>query len=273
MSTLTTAGTSPRTPLDQSRNAYRVTTKRVLRSEWHKLWTLRSTWVALALAAVLTIGLGITMGATYESGGDSDADTVLMTLIGSQFTQIIIGVLGILVIAGEYSTGMIRSSMTAVPRRLPVLWSKAAVLAVVAFAVVLATNFITFPLAQTLLADTDQAASLGDPGIARALVGNAAGLALLGTMALALGAMVRSVPGSIGALIGGVMILPQILTTLPYDVVDDAVRYFPANALDSLTYAHPTADMASPGAALLALALWTAAALAAAALLLRRRDV
>ncbi|NGO15393.1 ABC transporter permease [Streptomyces sp. HC44] len=251
-----------------------ITPSRVLRSEWHKLWTVRSTWITLALSSALTIGVGLAIAATYESGGgDADVDTVLLVLLGMQFTTIIIGVLGILVTAGEHSTGMIRSTMTAVPRRLPVLWTKAAVLGAVTFTVVLATNFITFPLAQTFLSGTDQEASLGDPGIARALVGNAAGLALLGVMALGLGALLRSIPGAIGALIGGVMILPEVLTTLPYDAIDDAVRYFPTKSLDAVTHAQATADMASPGAALLALALWAAATLTAAAVLLKRRDV
>ncbi|MEU9284268.1 ABC transporter permease [Streptomyces sp. NPDC048275] len=250
-----------------------LTPRRVLRSEWHKLWTVRSTWYTLALTSVLTITLGIVTGTTYDSGGDGKMDTVVLVLLGMQFTQILIGVLGILVTAGEHSTGMIRSSMTAVPRRLPVLWSKAAVLGAVAFTVVLATNFLTFPLAQTFLSGTDQAASLSDPGIARALVGNAAGLTLLAVMALGLGALIRSVPGSIGAFIGGILILPEVLTMIPYDIVDKAVRYFPAKSLESLTHAHQSADSASPGAALLALSLWTAATLATAGLLLKRRDV
>ena len=251
-----------------------VTPSRVLRSEWHKLWTLRSTWITLALTSALTIGVGLAIGTTYESGGgDGDVDTVLLVLLGMQVTTIIIGVLGVLVTAGEYSTGMIRSTMTAVPRRLPVLWSKAAVLGTVAFVLILATNFVTFTLAQTFLSGTDQEAALGDPGIVRALVGNAAGLALVGVMALSLGALIRSVPGSIGALIGGVLILPEVIASLPYDVIDDAARYFPAKSLDALTTAHTTADMASPGASLLALSLWTLATLTAASLLLRRRDV
>jgi len=251
-----------------------VTPSRVLRSEWHKLWTVRSTWITLALTSALTIGFGTAIGATYESGGgDGDVDTVLLVLLGMQFTMIIIGVLGILTTAGEHSTGLIRSTMTAVPRRLPVLWSKAAVLGAVAFVLILATNFVTFTLAQAFLSGTDQEASLGDPGIVRALVGNAAGLALVGVLALALGALTRSVPGGIGALIGGVLILPEVIASLPYDVIDDAVRYFPTKSLDALTSAHTTADMASPGASLLALVLWTLAALATASLLLKRRDV
>ncbi|MEV1064770.1 ABC transporter permease [Streptomyces sp. NPDC050263] len=254
--------------------ALAVTLARVLRSEWHKLWTVRSTWLSLALTVLLTVGIGLAIGATYESGGgDDDLDTVLLVLLGMQFTQLVIGTLGILSTAGEHATGQIRSTMTAVPRRLPVLWSKAAVLAGVTFVIVLATNFITFLLAQTFLTDTDQAASLGDPGIARALAANAAGLALLGVIALGIGSLVRSVPTAIGILIGVVLILPEVLTTLPYDIVDDAVRHFPAKALEALTHAEPTPGTASPAAALLALTLWTAATLALSALLLKRRDV
>jgi hypothetical protein len=95
----------------------------------------------------------------------------------------------------------------------------------------------------------------------------------LGVTALALGALVRSVPGSIGAFIGGILILPEVLTALPYDVIDDAARYFPVKALDALIHAQTPAGMTSPGAALVALCLWAATTLAAAALLLKRRDV
>ncbi|MEU0684306.1 ABC transporter permease [Streptomyces albogriseolus] len=253
---------------------YKVTPARVLRSEWHKLTTLRSTWIGLSLTVVLTLGTGLLIAASYEGGGgDDDIDTVLMVLLGMQFTYVVLGTLGVLTTAGEHSSGQIRATMTAVPGRLPVLWSKAAVLAGVGFLTVLAANFVTFPLAQVFLADTAHAASLTDPGVARALVTNAAGLALLGVLALALGSMLRSVPAGIGALIGLTMILPELLPLIPYDVVDDAARHFPSRAVEALTHATPLPGMPSPGTAFLSMALWTAGSLALAALLLRRRDV
>ncbi len=107
---------------------YRITTTRVLRSEWHKLRSLHSTWITLTTAAALILGIGLIMGGTYTSGGDSDVDTVILTLYGSLLGQLCLVVLGILVTAGEYATGMIRASLTAVPARLPVLWAKAAVI-------------------------------------------------------------------------------------------------------------------------------------------------
>ncbi|GEC09763.1 ABC transporter permease [Streptomyces spinoverrucosus] len=252
---------------------HRVTQSRVLHAEWHKLRTLRSTWISLALVPALTLATGLTIGASYESGDADEMDVVLLTLLGMQFTQIVVGVLGILATAGEHSTGLIRSTMTAVPRRLPVLWSKAAVIGTVSFVAVLATNLVTFSAVQTVLTGTDKAASLTDPGILQALVGNAAGLALLAVTALALGALIRHVAGAIGVLIGLLMILPEVLRMLPYDVIDDAVRYFPAKAVEALTVADPAPGMTSPGSALLALALWAAATLAMAAWVLRRRDV
>lgn len=252
---------------------YRVTPYRVLRSEWHKLWTLRSTWLNLAATAVLTLGMGAGISAAYDGRGEGGLDTVVFVLLGTQFATINLAVLGILATAGEYSTGQIRATMAAVPRRLPVLWSKAAVLAVVAFVLSLWTNLLTFPLAQSFLTDTDQSAALGDAGVLRGLVGNAAGLTLLAVMALGLGAVARSIPLATGAYIGLVMIVPEVLRMLPYAVVDDAVRYFPAKALESLTAAQHGPGAAAPGAALLALTLWAAASLAAAAVTLRRRDV
>ncbi|MFJ3624072.1 ABC transporter permease subunit [Streptomyces iakyrus] len=252
---------------------YRVTPARVLRSEWHKLWTLRSTWITLAVTSLLTAAMGAGLGAAYDGSGEGGMDPVMFALLGTQFATINLGVLGILATAGEYSTGQIRATMTAVPRRLPVLWSKAAVLAAVVLPLTLATNLLTFPLAQSFLTGTDLSAALGDPGVLRALAGNAVGLTLLAVLALGIGALLRSVPTAIGAFIGLVMILPEILAMLPYAFVDDAVRYFPGKALEALTTAQPQPGAASPGASLLAMLLWTTAVLTVAAVVLRRKDV
>ncbi|MFF8918388.1 ABC transporter permease subunit [Streptomyces sp. NPDC015032] len=271
---MTTAATHPdHRPHATQRRPYRVTPTRVLRSEWHKLRSLRSSWITMVSAAVLMLAVGVVMGTTYTSdGGDSDVDTVILVLYGSVLSTLCTVVLGILVTAGEYSTGLIRASLAAVPRRLPVLWAKAAVFAVTVFAVMLTTALVTFLVAQFFLNDTDQAASLGDPGVFGAIVGNSAGITLLSLIALGLGALLRSVPGAIGAYIGGVLILPEVLSMLPYDAVESAVKYFPTQAADVLGSATPLEGDASTGGALLALCLWAAASLGASALLLRRRD-
>lgn len=255
-------------------DTYRVTPTRVLRSEWHKLWTVRSSWITVLASVAFLLGIGILMGATYTSGGgDSDVDTVVLSLYGSQLGGICLAVLGILVTAGEYSTGLIRASLTAVPRRTPVLWAKAAVFTAVVFTVSFVTALVTFLAAQIFLSDTDQAASLTDDGVMAAIAGNAAGVTLLSLIALGLGAALRSVPGGIGAFIGGVLILPEVLGMLPYDAVDTALMYFPTQAAGALGSADPMPNAASPGGALLALCLWAAATLVIPTILLKRRDV
>lgn len=256
-------------------SALHITAPRVLRSEWSKFFSLRSTWIALAAATVLVLAMGAITGISYDPGGEDAGrvDPVRFTLLGTQFSQIVIAVLGILVTAGEYSTGMIRSSLAAVPRRTPVLWAKAAVFTAVAFAATLATAFAAFPLAQAFLDGTDMSLSIGDPGVVRTLTGTAVALALTGAFTLALGALLRSVPGAIGAYIGCVLILPQVLGMLPFDAVKDAVKYLPLEAADALSTLHRAEGALAPGTALLVLGAWVTAALVAAALLLRRRDV
>lgn len=129
---------------------YRVTATRVLRSERHKLRSLCSSRTALVPASALVLGIGVVMGATYTSGGgDSDVDTVVLVLYGSVLGTSCTVVLGILMTAGEYSTGLIRASLTAVPRRLPVLWAKAAVFTVTVLVAMFTTALLAFVIAQT----------------------------------------------------------------------------------------------------------------------------
>ncbi|MFF8644888.1 ABC transporter permease [Streptomyces sp. NPDC015345] len=251
---------------------YRLSTKGILRSEWHKLRTLRSTWITLLTAITLVIVVGATMGSTYD-GDDSEVDTIVFTLLGTQLSQICLAVLGILVTAGEYSTGMIRASLTAVPRRLPVLWSKAAIFTAVAFAVSWTTNVVTFLTAQIWLSGTDKELSLTHDGVLGALTGSAASLTLLSLIALGLGALLRSVPGAIGAFVGSVLILPEVLGMLPFSAVESAIRHFPVQAANSLGSLTRVEDTIAPGTALITLALWAAAIIAAASVLLKRRDV
>ncbi|WP_394428035.1 ABC transporter permease [Streptomyces sp. SGAir0957] len=252
--------------------AHTVTARRVLYAEWHKFRTLRSTWWTLGLATATVVGMGLVMGRTYD-GGDADVDAVLLTLFGSQLSQICVAVLGILTTANEYATGLVRATMAAVPRRLPVLWSKAGIFTACAFTLTFATNVVTFLLAQIWLSDTDKALSLTDSGVVGALAGNAAGVTLLGLIALGLGALCRSIPAAIGAFVGLVMILPEVLGAIDNDLVQGAVKYFPARSAESLGTVTRLAGHHTPAVGLLCLLGWAAAVLAGAALLLKRRDV
>src|SRR2546421_8145423 len=153
-------------PAHAARPAYRVTGRRVLRSEWAKLWSLRSTWITLGLGLVFLVAFGLIAAAQYTpqpassegmQGEFAGATAVSLSLFGLTFAQLALGVLGVLVTAGEYSTGMIRSTLVAVPRRLPVLWSKSAVFGVVALAVGLAGGVITFLFASGIVSGTPAA--------------------------------------------------------------------------------------------------------------------
>ncbi|MEU3819816.1 ABC transporter permease [Streptomyces sp. NPDC030392] len=275
MTTTTVPGTTPPSaPEARAAGPYGVTPVRVVRSEWFKLRSLRSTRVTAATAVLAVVGVALLMGGTYESGGgDGDIDPVVLVLQGTLLSQICLAVLGILVTAGEYATGAVRATLTAVPARLPVLWAKAAVFTATAFTLSFVTALIAYPSAQLLLSDTDKAGSLGDDGVVAALAGNSLGVTLVALIALGLGALLRSVPGALGAFIGGVVIVPEILGALPYGFTDDVLRYFPTQAANALGSSTPLPGAAAPGGALVALLLWAGGTLALAGVLLKRRDV
>jgi len=173
----------------------RVTLPRVVRAEWIKLRSLRSTVVTLALAAVVVVGLGLLISAvnagdiTTPDGGrppGTSTDPVDVSLAGVNLATLVVAVLGVLLMAGEYSTGMIRSSMAAVPRRLPVLWGKAVAFTAVAFPVLLVAVVVAFLGGQAVIGDGG--AGLTDDGVPRVLVGSAAYLTGVGLLGIGLGA-------------------------------------------------------------------------------------
>jgi ABC-2 type transport system permease protein len=257
------------------RAAYRLSARGILRSEWTKLWSLRSTWYTLGAAVALTFGLGLIVAGAYdpEDAGGGELDPVALPLFGLNFAQLAVTILGILTMTGEHSTGMIRSTMAAVPRRLPVLWAKAAVFGGVALVAFFPLSFLTFLTVQPLLDGTDMARSLSDPGVARAVASAGLFTAYGGVLGLAIGAVVRRAPGAIAAYVGVALILPEVAVLLPWDWADDAVRFLPFYPGDVLSRAEPVSGALSTGSSYLVLAAWTAIGLAAAALLIRRRDV
>src|SRR5689334_5449459 len=123
---MTAALTPPAaTGRESSRPPYKVTFPRVLRSEWGKFWSVRSSWITLGVALLLLLLVGIIAAAVYTpDGGGSDVTdgAVGLALQGVTFAELALGVLGVMMAAGEYTTGMIRATLAAVPKRLPVLW-------------------------------------------------------------------------------------------------------------------------------------------------------
>ncbi|WP_018546185.1 ABC transporter permease [Streptomyces sp. LaPpAH-108] len=278
MNTLTTATEAP--PTATGRPVYRVTGRRVLASEWAKLWSLRSSWIILGLSLLFLVGFGLIASARYRSGIGSGhmnpefarQNAVGLSLFGVNFTQLALGVLGVLVTAGEYSTGLIRSTLAAVPRRLPVLWSKAAVTGLVSLAVATTGAFVAFLFGSRIAAGTPGAMGFSHTGVVRSLLGAGLYLCLVGVIGTALGALLRSVAGGIAVLVAALMLIPGLVTLLPASWRDDISPCLPSNAGESMFAVTHDAAALTPGAGLLVLLGWTALALAGAAYRLMRRD-
>ena len=187
--------------------------------------------------------------------------------------QLAIGVLGVLMITGEYSTGMIRSSLAAVPHRNPVLIAKALVFAVSAFVVTEAVGFAAFLLGQQALASTHLQASLSTPGAVRAVIGGALYLTLIGLLGVGLGFLIRNTAGAIATLFGMVLVLPLLANALPSPYSTDVAKYLPLNAgTQIMTATHPDPNLLGPWAGIGVTALYALAALIAGAVMLKRRD-
>ncbi|WP_445525864.1 ABC transporter permease [Streptomyces cyslabdanicus] len=283
MSTLTATPESPGTAqAAPARPAYRVTGRRVLASEWAKLWSLRSTWITLGLGLLFLVAFGVIAANRYKSGIDSGrpmdgdfahATAVSLSLFGTNFAQLALGVLGVLVTAGEYSTGMIRSTMAAVPRRLPVLWSKAAVYGLVALLIATVGAFVAFLVGSQVVSGTPAAMSLGHAGVLRSLLGAGLYLGLVGVIGTALGALLRSVAGGISVLVAALMLVPGLVSLLPSSWSGNINPYLPSHAGESIFSLTHDSTALSPGAGLWVFLGWTALALAAAAYRLLRSDV
>jgi ABC-2 type transport system permease protein len=188
----------------------------LLVSEWIKLTSLRSTVWCYVIMLTLNIGLGVLLAISFQQRPDATALLdqgywVQSATIAIAFSQLVVTVLGALVITGEYGTGMIRSTLTAVPKRLPALFSKAMVFGVVTFAVSLASIITAALLAQLILKSRGLNIDLADGRAWSALTGGAVFLTLAGLIALFLGTIVRNSAGGISAALGLIIVAPIVL--------------------------------------------------------------
>ena len=253
----------------------KVTQRRVVASEWIKFWSLRSTVITLAVSVLVFIGIGLIAASQLGAGGGqgvgpSATDPVGASLAGSGLAQLAFGVLGVLFMAGEYSTGMIRSSLAAVPKRLPVLWGKIAVFSAVAFVVALAAAAIAFTGGQAIAGDAG--ASWSDAGVARAVIGSAFVVTGSGVLGLGLGALLRSTPAAISTLFGVMFLLSGIARLLLPESWSDVLQYLPANAGDSITAVTTRAGSLGPAAGLIVFVGYLVAVVGAAGWRLRHSD-
>lgn len=252
----------------------RVTLPRLMLSEWTKLRSVRSTVWSLLVAVVFIVGLSVVVPEVrmhHLRPGEHIDNPLELTLGGVQIAQLAIGVLGVLVITGEYATGMIRASMAAAPRRLPVLWSKLIVYGATVFALTAPAAFIAFFIGHAILNPHHQAVAFGAHSVVRALIGAALYLTVIGLFGLSLGAIVRNTAGGIAAFAAIMFVLPPLMNVLPVSWNNAISPYLPLQAGERVLQLQ--GGTLSPWQGFAVLCGYVAAAIVVAAVLLRRRDV
>jgi ABC-type transport system involved in multi-copper enzyme maturation permease subunit len=241
--------------------------------EWIRLRSLRSTRWALLFFVASMIGLGVLTMAKTGAPSAADAqhfDPTNNLLVGVALGQLILGAMGVLVAAGEYSSGTIRSTLAAIPNRRLLLAAKAAVLGGVILSVGEIVAVITFFVGRAALTDAAPAPTLSDPSVLRAVLMSGVYLALVGLIGLGLGAITRHTASAIGALVGVTFVLPLIAAGLAGVEVS---RFFPTViAGNSMLVVKPFHEALSPWTGLAMMCLYTAVTLGAGSWLLARRD-
>ena len=250
----------------------------VAQMEWLKLRSVRSTWWTLLVFAAGMIGLAILVmthqhWASMSPPDRASFDPTNDSYAGLAIGQLALGVLGVLAVTSEFSSGMIRATFAAAPRRPLVLAAKAAVVAAVALVAGEILAFVAFGVGEAVLKSPAPHASLGQPGVLRAVLMAGAYPALIALIALGLGAVIRHTAGAISAVVGILFVLPLILVPLGTSIQNSVGQFMPMLiAENSLTAVKPVAHSLSPGAGLAMLCLYAVAALAAGAWALARRD-
>lgn len=257
----------------------RVTQPRVVRSEWIKLSSLRSTKITLLVSFLLMAGLGVLAAAITVSQWSSMSradkasfDPVGTVLGGYEFATLAVGILGVLVISNEYSSGMIRATLTAVPRRLPVLWAKAGVFVAVTWVTMTIASFIAFYAGMSVLSGHHLSVGIGSSGVLRAVLGAGLYLAIVGLLGVALGALIRNTAGAIASVIGLLVFVPLLSSLFGSWFHSHISPYLPSNAGSDLMQIHRGTHDLSPWAGFAVMCAWAVAALALAAYSMMRRD-
>lgn len=190
--------------------------RHVARMEWIKLRTLRSTWWTVGIAVAGAIAIGVAVGLNTKN---ADGDLTNNVLAGMIPGLLLSGVLGVLVMTSEYTSGMIRATLAAIPGRPLVLAAKAAVFAVVSLAAGEAAAFASFFAGGAALPHGIAAPTLGQPGVLRAVALSGTCFCLIGLLGLGLGAIIRHSPAAVGVLVGGVYVLAQVIGEITHGLM------------------------------------------------------
>ena len=251
----------------------RVTFSNLLRSEWTKFWTIRSTrWSLAAGFALMLLGIIVAAIQLNQTHISADFNSIDAGVIGYRFADLAIAVLGVMIITGEYATGMIRSTLMAAPARTPVLWSKTAVFAAITFTTMLIASFIAFFGVQAVASSHGLQHAITDQNALRTVIGAAIALTGIGVFGLAIGALLRNTAAAISSVVALLFIGPLIVTLLPASIANTINPYLPSSAIGSIATNVHAAHTLSPWTGLAVFAGWTAAFGAAAAIRLRTKD-
>lgn len=279
----TTPMSAPSTTADP---ATKLTFPRLVRSEWIKLWSLRSTPWTLGVSILATVGIAVLFAALTTSGSEDVTvgegfDYSALVVSSVTLSQIGIAVLGVLAITGEYSTGMIRSTLTAAPSRLPVLGAKAIVLAAVAFVSGLLAAALTYFATLPILDGTGVEFDLSDPEIQRVLGGISLFFLGIALFSFAIGALVRHSAAAISIVLALFIIVESVWSALPAAFFYNTGPFLPGNAGAQLLLSREAIELfgefsegpvLGPWEGFGVLMAWVVVLLVIAAILLRRRD-
>lgn len=276
MSATTTTEPTPTAPLPSPADGVdgHVTQLRVIGSEWLKFRTLRSTLTVLAAAMVALVVFGAIIAHNTRNPAGQDPEDLVVSgpLQGYYLGQLLMGALGVLVVSGEYSTGMIRATFAAVPRRTPVLIAKAVVFTVVVLIAMSIASVAAFLVAQAELSGYRPTFSLGDGTSLRVVIGTAVYLTLVGLLGSSLAWIVRSTPGALVATLGLILVVPLLFSLAFPSWGDYIVAYLPTGAGASFSTDLPVPHALSPWVGLGVMVAWAAVGLVVAAVSLDRRD-
>lgn len=272
--------TSPPThaPTRPATTSVAVTQRAVNRAEWIKFRSVRSNVIALVAAAIVLVVFGTLFASLAGSdealppNAAASDDSLSLSFGGMNLSQLVLGVLGAIFVAGEYATGSIRTMFAAVADRTSVLRAKAVVLGVTTWLAMTIASFVVFFTGQATYAGDGLTYSLGDDGVLRALLGGGVygtGIVLMG---LALGFLLRSTAAAIGTLVGTLMIAPGLVSLLPDSIGESVGKYLPSNAGQALVNVASSDTLLSPGVGAAVFVAWTVGLLGLAGLGLRRRD-
>jgi hypothetical protein len=250
-------------------------------SEWIKFRSMRSVPAVLIATAVVVVVGGVLVAVGFRTGWSTMAaadravfDPTFQSLRGVELAQLFIGTLGVLTVTGEYTSGLIRTTFAATPQRAQVLVVKGLILSAVVWALCTVASFVAFSAGQAVLTAPARHASLGDPGVLRAVFGGGVYLLLIGLFGLAVGALLRRTAAALAALFGVVVVLPVAVGLVPGDLGARLNEYLPSTAGQEFWTVVRTGGHALgawPGLAVFA--LYVVAAAVAALVLLHRRDV